>query len=101
MVGTGRVYRGGGHASQVPSSALAGKGVWVLKEVGSNLAAAQRGHEEDPRGKEVIVEREFGALNSWFRNLGFLLSNVSYSRFLEIILHYMQADSLSEMMSLF
>lgn len=80
------MYRGGGHASQVPSSALAGKGVWVLKEVGSNLAAAQRGHEKDPRGKEAIVEREVGALNSWFRNLGF---------------HYTQADSLSEMMSFF
>lgn len=28
-----------------------GKGVWILEGVGSNLAAAQRDHEEDPCGK--------------------------------------------------
>lgn len=56
--------------------------------MGGNLAAAQSGPEEDPCGKEIHLEREVEALNSWFRNLSFLLARVPKSIVLEIILDH-------------
>lgn len=63
------------------------KVVWVQEGVGSNLAGAKSGHE-NPCGKGTSLGRENGALNSWFRNVGFLLSRVPQSIVLEMILDH-------------
>lgn len=66
----------------------AGRGVWVQEEVGRNLAAAQSGHKKDCCDKEISLEREVGALNSLFRNVGFLLASVSENNSFELVLDH-------------